>query len=139
MMRTRYRPISLSDIRNAAAPYSLFFGFVISGIDFVQSLNPRRRSFFCSAPLPSMRQGVYNPLCFQEIHVSEDDEEIPYICERCGFYFDWLEILTKYVKVCPECNRCLEMRDSRNFCNRHGERRVHMEVREVRISLQCSD
>lgn len=64
--------------------------------------------------------------------------EIPYIREWCGFYFDWLGILTKYVKICSEYGRCLEMNDSKNCCNWHGDRRVRMEVREGRTSTKVT-
>jgi hypothetical protein len=54
------------------------------------------------------------------------DEDIPYMCERCAEYFDWLGILTKLVKKCPECGREIEIQDPINFCNQHGDKRVPM-------------
>lgn len=72
--------------------------------------------------------GIYN------MHLPQKkDENIPYMCERCGQYFDWLGILTKLVKKCPECGREIGIQDPINFCNQHGDKRVPMHIREVRM------
>jgi DNA-directed RNA polymerase subunit RPC12/RpoP len=136
MSARRYRPISQLDISFFAFPFNQFVGLGMAGLHFLGRMTAGTRIFYCSAPYVSP---FGYRACLHEIRVKDDDASIQYVCERCGQYYDWLGILTKYIKVCPDCGRWIEMDDATNFCGRHGEKRVPMEHREVRISQKCTD
>jgi hypothetical protein len=70
--------------------------------------------------------------CYQRITVK--DKDFPSVCEGCGNYYDWSTIFKKYYfKECPECKRREDIQSSINFCDRHGDKIVRMELREDRI------
>jgi DNA-directed RNA polymerase subunit RPC12/RpoP len=132
-MPLRYRPIRMRDISSWSWYINPVVGLVMTGFDLVQRMNKemnKEEAFYCSAPA-QWRYG----LCFKNVTVEDSvkDEDIPYMCERCGQYFDWLGILTKLVKKCPECGREIGIQDPINFCNQHGDKRVPMRIREVRM------
>jgi len=82
MIRNRYRPLSLIDISLGIAPQSFPMALMVAGLGIIQGVTLRRGLYYCSAPVASMRNGIYSPICFQEVRVSEENEEIPYMCER---------------------------------------------------------
>ena len=54
--------------------------------------------------------------CQEEIIVDKKDTK-PVICKKCGEEIDWIDVYTKIIKVCPECDKKFDSSD--NFCPFH--------------------
>jgi hypothetical protein len=129
------------DVATFVMPMAPLVGLLIGISSIFQRAPPSPiQSYFCSAPFsPTYVGEVWRPWCLNEVRVREgdvDEDSILWICERCGQPFDWLGILTRLVKECPECKRCIEMDKTTNFCGKHGDRQVRMRVKEVSKSYK---
>jgi hypothetical protein len=130
MDRKRYRPVRLGEYWLDFWKVDPLLGAGVAGLDIIQGMN-KEATFYCTAPFLS----PYGR-CSKDVTVQANvkDEDIPSMCERCGQYFDWVGILRKLVKKCPECVREIPIQDNTiNFCNQHGDRRVPMQIKEVRM------
>jgi DNA-directed RNA polymerase subunit RPC12/RpoP len=70
-----------------------------------------------------------NMFCRNFITVKETDE-IPYVCENCGKEINWVGILTKIAKECPQCKK--RYFGFPNYC-RHHRPAVALKEIEIRI------